>query len=215
LGRRVGEARDWSVFCDAQLPRVFAGPDMPDWGGLIGDTAQTKRDEAFVRAAEAAAAPNFTALALSIAAWSEEAGREPRLLGDSRLDQAIERLAPDLIERLMRKASKRGQKAADGDPAALHAFRKALKKLRYGLEFLDGVYAVPGKMQKRIKNLLKRLGDLNDTATAAHLAETLSQEHVELGPAAVAFALRREREWTDGLPRVERLARKMRRALDT
>ncbi len=50
-------------------------------------------------------------LALSLAAWAEEAERRPRLLGGVRLDKPIERLAPDLIEALARKAAKRGRRA--------------------------------------------------------------------------------------------------------
>ncbi len=212
LGRRVGEARDWCVFCDTQLPDIEA--DQPDWGGLIADAAQKQRDQGFAEAAEAVSAPSFTSLALSLGAWSEDAGRQPRLLGGARLDEAIEALAPDLVGQLMRKVRKRGRQATDGDPLALHAFRKALKKLRYSLEFLDGVYAVPDKAQDRIKKLLKRLGDLNDAATAARLAEALSQQHVELGPAAVAITERRDCVWAEGLPRIERRARKLRRWLE-
>jgi len=208
-GRRIGEARDWSVFCAEQLPHIFARADKPGWGGLIRDAALAKRREAFDRAAELIGAPPFVALALSLGAWAEEAERQPRLLGDARLDQPIERLAPDLIERLARQVRKRRRKAEGGDPAALHALRKALKRLRYGLEFLDGVYDGPARAHKRITKLLKRLGDLNDAAAAARLAETLSAEAVELAPAVVAFAARRDFEWRNGVARIERLARKI------
>ena len=172
--------------------------DVPPWAAmLIGAAAAAKRDEAFVDAAETVSGPGFATLALSLAAWAEEADRRPRLIGDARLDRPIERLAPDLVEALAAKARKRAAKAKNGDPEALHGLRKALKKLRYGLEFLDGVYSPPEKTLKRLKARLDRLGALNDGATAAKLAAGLAGEQAALGPAAVAFGLRRERLWRD------------------
>lgn len=210
LGHRIGEARDWSVFCDEQLSQVFAEGDRPDWGDLIGEAAKAKRDAAFARSAEIVAGSEFAALALSLAAWAEESGRRPRLVGDESLDQPIERLAPDLIGGLIRKARKRARRAEDGDAVALHGFRKALKKLRYGLEFLDGVHQAPAKLRKEIKKLLNRLGDLNDVVSAAPLAQSLASERVELAPAAAAFASRREAALGEAAPRLARRARRFR-----
>ncbi len=84
-----------------------------------------------------------------------------------------------------------------------------MKKLRYGLEFLDGVYAAPEKTQKRLKKLLKTLGLLNDARTAAEFAVELAAERIEIAPAVAAFVRRRERELRDGLPRVARLGPKV------
>jgi len=211
LGHRIGEARDWSVFCDERLPDALPARDTRDWGGLMDAAARARRDAAFARSAEIVAAPEFAKLALSLAAWAEETGRQPRLVGDGRLDGPIERLAPELIGALTRKARKRGRRAEGDDPTKLHAFRKALKKLRYGLEFLDGSHEASPKLHKRIKKLLDRLGEINDAVAGARLAERLAAQRVELAPAAAAFARRRDAALRDDAPRIARRAQRFRK----
>ncbi|MDE3176220.1 MAG: CHAD domain-containing protein [Pseudomonadota bacterium] len=207
LARRVGRARDWSVFCDALLPEVIAESAPVEWSELLADAARRQRDDAFAQAAAAVGEPPFARLALSLGAWVESAR-------DTRLDPPIESLAPGLIGRLSRKARQRSRDAQDGDPTALHELRKALKRLRYGLEFLAGVYEFAAKDGKRIQKLLKRLGQLNDAQTAARLAQSLSLRRRGLAPAAAALAARRDRQQRDDLPRIERGARKSLKSLN-
>jgi CHAD domain len=82
---------------------------------------------------------------------------------------------PKLLERLERRVMRRGHHIARSCDEELHALRKALKKLRYSIEFLPPVYRdKQAKAYLRvIKKLLKHLGSLNDAVVVVALAERL------------------------------------------
>jgi CHAD domain-containing protein len=83
-----------------------------------------------------------------------------------------------------------------GTPAsALHPVRKALKKLRYGIEFVAAFY--PRKDVKRylrqLKGLQKSLGVINDAAVAIRLGEDLTRGNpAALGARLAVLAASRE-----------------------
>ena len=194
----IGEARDWDVFCEEMLPASFDGAENADCKALIRDIAEGRRREADAACAHEIRSPLFTALVLSLAAWTES-GREQRpLVGDKRLRRKLSTIAPDLLDRLTRKVRKRGRAvSANASPEALHPLRKSLKKLRYGIEFLASLY--PGKSVKRFVKRLEApqqtLGVINDGAMATRLAEGLARGgHLELGVLVGALALSREKQ---------------------
>ena len=196
LGRVICEARDWDVFCEEMLPASFDPAGNAEWGALIRDAAEARRREADAECAREIQSPLFTALVLSLAAWTES-GREQRaLVGDKRLRRKLSTIAPALLDRLTRKVRKRGRVVGpNAPPEALHPLRKSLKKLRYGIEFLASLY--PGKsvkrLVKRVKALQKTLGVINDGAMATRLAEDLARGgHLELGVPVGALASNRE-----------------------
>ena len=192
LGRVIGEARDWDVFCVEMLPESFEGDENSEWVGLVRDAAERRRKEADARSAREVGSPSFTALTLGLAAWTET-GREQRaLLGDKRLKRKLAKIAPDLLDELLRKVRRRGRAVQpDASASDLHPLRKSLKKLCYGVEFLTSLY--PKKRVKRLlepmKALQKSLGVINDAATATRLAEELAGGgHLELGVPVGALA---------------------------
>ena len=80
-----------------------------------------------------------------------------------------------MLDRLARKADKRGRHLERLSEDELHALRKSLKKLRYGVDFLGGLY---GHKQLKsyvhhCKELQEGLGSLNDVAVAEDLARKL------------------------------------------
>ena len=90
-----------------------------------------------------------------------------------------------MLERLASKALKRAAESDADDPESLHALRKSTKKLRYGIEYLRGLYGDDAQSyHKRCDKLQKHLGRINDIETALRLgAELTEQGRTDLAPA--------------------------------
>lgn len=187
LGRTIGEARDWDVFIAEVLPE--AGKRSADAGliEMLRKPAQRRAAAAHAESVRKLDEASFTSLVLGLAAWSEES----EALG-KRLSRPLKELAPDLLDRLLKKAEKRGRHLhADSRADDLHPLRKSLKKLRYGVEFCASL--CPRKAVKDglkpLKQVLKAQGAINDAAVAMRLAEELADsQHLELAPPVSALA---------------------------
>ena len=191
MGRIIGAARDWDVFCLEALPKALGEIEELGWNGLLREAANVRR-----RAADAASAREireaaFTALVLGLSAWIESGDEQMGLLGNEELNELLSEFSPGLLDRIADKVDKRGRGIGPETCAEkLHPLRKSLKKLRYSLEFLSSLY--PRKATKRylrpLKNLQKTLGIINDAAGALRLADELAEERVELTIAVAAIA---------------------------
>jgi CHAD domain-containing protein len=187
VGRVLGEARDWDVFCLQILPAVLAAERDVGWRDLLlepATAARTAAHDAFTREIRS---PAFTRLVLGLAAWAEEM----RLSGNPEPWRPLEDLYPALLDRLVTKVARRGRRIRHRSETELHALRKSLKKLRYGIDFLRPVLH-PGLLRPYrhdCKKLQQALGDINDTVTATALAERLVKgTRLDLAPAVGALA---------------------------
>ena len=191
VGRIFGEARDWDVFCLEILPEALTRPGLGEWRDLLGEPAEGLRKAAHGSLVAEIEAPAFTALVLGIAAWAEDGRTQFGLLGAASLDEALAELAPDLLDRLARKVARRGRHIGKRPEAELHALRKSLKKLRYGIDYLASLYphkAVHAYL-RGCKDLQQSLGAINDTVSATTLADRLSGNgRPDLAPAVGALA---------------------------
>ncbi len=187
VGRVFGEARDWDVFCLQILPDVFPADRDAGWRDLLQEPASSARAAAHVRFNEEIRGPAFTRLVLGLAAWAQEM----RLPGNPRPRRAIEDLCPALLDPLAAKVARRGRHIRHRSETELHALRKSLKKLRYGIDFLGPVFR-PAPLKSYLhdcKRLQQTLGDINDTVTATALAERLAKgARLDLAPAVGALA---------------------------
>ena len=111
-----------------------------------------------------------------MAAWIEDGTAQPALLGDKQMSRRLAKLAPKLLDQLEGKVIKRGKRIRQRSGEELHALRKSLKKLRYGVDDLAGLYG-----RKRVKaylqgckELQELLGGMNDAAVAGALAKNLN-----------------------------------------
>lgn len=164
LGRVFGTARDWDVFCLETLAEAECDGIAP-----LRPLAEAARQAAHRDVQDELARPALTGLVLGLAAWVETAE------ATSAMRRSLAQIAPALLDRLARNAGKRGRHVARHSTEELHALRKALKKLRYGVDDLAGLYdrkAVHAYL-RRCKDLQKRLGTINDAAVATALAERL------------------------------------------
>jgi CHAD domain-containing protein len=191
LGRVLGEARDWDVFCLETLPKALDDAPGAGWERLLREAAEVERRTAHRRVEEEIGKPALTGLVLGMAAWAEDGSARPALLGDKRMRQRLAKLAPELLDRLAGKVAKRGRRIGRRSDEELHALRKSLKKLRYGVDDLAGLYgrqAVKSYLGG-CKELQALLGRMNDAAVAGALAKGLNAgDGAGLAPAVGALA---------------------------
>jgi triphosphatase len=165
------------VFCREMLASAEEHGVARSWLDLLRGPAEEERAAAHVRVADELRAPMLTATVLGLAEWgapNTEAMHIPFV-----------HRTPKLLERLERRVMRRGHHIARSCDEELHALRKALKKLRYSIEFLPPVYRdKQAKAYLRvIKKLLKHLGSLNDAVVVVALAERHGGERQpELAP---------------------------------
>jgi len=193
LGQILGEARDWDVFALETLPEAEQDAPGADHVRLLGAAAAAHRDAAHSAVRTELAGAGFTGLVLGLAAWVDEGAAAPALLGDTMLERRVETIAPDLLDRLADTVARRGRHLGRASGEELHRLRKALKKLRYGVEFLEGLYkhrSVRAYLHP-CKALQEQLGAVNDAAMTGHLAERLAAD----GTAGLAVAVAALAAW--------------------
>jgi inorganic triphosphatase YgiF len=186
LGRILGRARDWDVFCIETLPAAFGAPEAQDWRQMLAPRGVEQRAAAHRELRETFAGPALTDIVLGLACWTE-AGNFA-INGASMAVRLSER-APELLDRAARKVHRRAERIDDLSAQELHALRKALRRLRFSAEFVSGLYARKSveRYVKRCKHLQEVLGVINDSAVATILADALGADHVDVTPACAAL----------------------------
>lgn len=173
LGRETGLLRDLDVAIhDIAEPEAIAHPAEPGFARL-GAALATRRDAARARLRDDLAGPRSRALLLDLARFVETRGwLAPRDIGQTeRLAAPLRGVARDALDRRWRAVAKRARRIEDLDIEARHDLRKALKKLRYGVDFLGPVFRTKAvkAFTGRLKTLQELFGDLNDLAMAEAL----------------------------------------------
>jgi hypothetical protein len=104
------------------------------------------------------------------------------------LHQPVTDLAPRLIRRLYRKCARRGRRPRRAENERLHALRKSIKTLRYGIEFLAPLYdhEVCANYLKAARKAQGQLGRANDAHGIPRLTEGAAEGDPRLEAAASA-----------------------------
>lgn len=186
LGNCLGAARDWDVLLEETLPKArMQGLDR-SWLDSLRNVAEENRHTAHQAAKKAIGEPAFARFVLSFRAWSgcREAALVPHASTLSMRD-----VAGDLLDRLERKVARRLDRSDADRPAHLHALRKSVKKLRYGIEFLDALFGPEARRYvNRCNALQKKLGALNDLETASRrVVDLADNSRLDLAPAMAAL----------------------------
>jgi inorganic triphosphatase YgiF len=188
----LGPARDGDVLTGELMAPLaedeVLGPELE----VLRRVLAARRPAIYERVRAALASRRAADLVLDLGAWleldrfREHAAAEARAV----LDGPIGPFAAATLERRWRKARKLGRRLERLDPAGRHALRIAVKKLRYGLDFLASLWpeAETRRFQGRLAELQDRLGHLNDVAVARDQARGLLAE-LEGDPAAPVAAL--------------------------
>ena len=130
---------------------------------------------------------------LSLGAWIEErgwrSGIAPENLGE--LSQPALAFAQRTLAAQHAKVLKRGRGLKSMPPEERHRLRLAVKKLRYGTDFLlplcgDG--KIVKRFRDRLAELQEELGSYNDMATTAALLSGLGMETPDSRIAAAAIS---------------------------
>ncbi|MEL6208533.1 MAG: CHAD domain-containing protein, partial [Pseudomonadota bacterium] len=170
LGQEVGRLRDLDVAqSDLLRPAATAAPQEPGFRVLIDavhDRAAAEREQ--LRATllgERATAFQFDlAEYIALRGWLDPADHGQT----ARLAQPFAEVAAAAARKADRRAAKRARRIETLDHEARHDLRKALKALRYIIEF--GAVCWPAKKLRPVLKTLKALqtlfGELNDAAMA-------------------------------------------------
>ncbi|MBN9593383.1 MAG: CHAD domain-containing protein [Alphaproteobacteria bacterium] len=162
LAAGLGQARDLDVFVD----EILAGMPADDAAALETLRVETDRlhRDAWAVAKMAVEDRALDAFLDEIAALAEELSAP----GQAKDRKVLSQAAPDVLDRLLSRARKRGRRIVNGDDRALHRLRIALKKLRYAVEFFESLYPHKSgrRYLKRLKAMQDLLGRVNDAAAA-------------------------------------------------
>jgi inorganic triphosphatase YgiF len=204
-----GHARDWDVFITDTLAAASQAMPHAHWLNLLGYTARNRQavsHEAVVREVNGV---RFNSLILSLMGWAED---YPSTTAPRRVYQRpIDEVMPGLLTATADNVDKR-RRRLDGKPESLHALRKAMKKLRYAVEFAESLYPENAVQTflRPCKDAQDVLGGLNDIETTRHLIDTLTVSYPAVTPAIREFSMwLRQRERNVAQP-MSKLLRQLR-----
>ena len=174
LDAALGEARNLDVFAsDLVAPCRAALAGEADFDALA-EALERRRREAYRRVGEAALSPPHQAALTRLERWFEGCGgRRPGR--SERLARPLGYAAPRLLDHRYREVRERGEDFRRLSPRQRHKLRIAVKKLRYTLELLAGLWPRAGvaRFEKRLKRLQDDLGYANDVRVGHALVAAL------------------------------------------
>ena len=176
LAGSLGPARDWDVFIAELLGDVGGYGIDPDALAEMARAAEVKRADGYATARDAVLSERYTAFMLRMSSFVEAMGWVPGDAGGAQaLETSLGANAKSLLNRPLRKLLADGAGLAEKTIAERHPVRIKLKRLRYAVDFLEGLY--PAKrvrpFQKAMKRLQNDFGHLNDVAVAVGLVAEL------------------------------------------
>lgn len=201
FARRLGEARDWDVFCTETLP-MLAGAAATDVAPAVA-CAQDKQQDVRARLLRHLRRPSHARLLLDLSAALDALppnGGKP----DS--------LRPFAARRLLRchqavlASCPPDLSAATVDAPALHRTRIQLKRLRYALDLFTPLYKRKRVLAyiDRLTGLQDALGAWNDLYVAERLLADLANTHPEAATIVTALEPVRARLARQRLPDLTR-----------
>lgn len=166
LARRVGELRDAHVLRSdiVASPAKAFGRGRSEVRALRRVLARHEASAA-KRTREALKDQAWWDLQIMLVAWP------PVLQADPKLAEPVRRFAGKALDRAWRRVAKRGKRIDKLDVEERHDLRKALKSLRYSIEFFGPLYAEDDARPfvKRLKALQDCFGYVNDVAMAERI----------------------------------------------
>lgn len=168
---QLGDARNLDVFLERNLPDAERQP-------LIA-----RREAAYDQVAAAMSAQRSRMLLLELVGWTAFG---PWRSGQ-RAHRRVEAYAASRLDRLWKSITVVGHDLAALDEETRHELRIQIKKLRYAIEFLRGLYPAARRVEKRfaaaVADLQESLGKLNDLAIARTLVTAaLAEDEWLVGP---------------------------------
>jgi triphosphatase len=170
IGAVVGRLRDVDVLVEETVaPAAEAGEDVEGFRALLA-ALEERRKTVRAEVREALDAPDVSEFLLDLSRFVELRGwlRPHDHEQTQVLAAPIAELAPEALAKRWKAVTKKAKGIEKLSVEERHDLRKALKKLRYGVDFFGPLF--PGKrvkpFLKRLKALQEAFGALNDVAAA-------------------------------------------------
>lgn len=168
---------------DARNLDVFMARNEDEEIALDREALRAARERAYDQVIEALQSQRFRDLMLGLVVWLEAGDWRKRRKAQVPLGE----FAEERLDKLWRKVRDGGRELDSLDEEARHRLRIEIKKLRYAVEFLAGLYGSAALAQKRfggaLEGMQESLGHLNDIATARELIDRLGLASGEQAPA--------------------------------
>ena len=166
---QLGDARNLDVYLERDL-------EEEERAKLI-----RKRERAYHKIADAMNSHNFRRLLIDLVGWTAlGAWRSGKVA-----NRPIESFAERRLDRLWESIAGTDGQLARMDESTRHELRIQVKKLRYAIEFLRGVYPQAQATEKRLASVVaelqESLGKLNDLITARTLSTPPAAESWLIG----------------------------------
>ncbi|MTI43455.1 inorganic triphosphatase YgiF [Roseibium hamelinense] len=173
LAGEAGELRDLDVLTEEIVaPLSQHAPPGLKLDALL-DHMNVVREDCRAALQTHMAAPDINGFLFDLAAYTETRGwLDPENFDQTALlAQSVRNFSKVALHRRWKKAAKYGARIDDLTIPERHDMRKALKKLRYGVEFFGSLYPASEikPFLKRMKKLQDVFGYLNDVAMAEKL----------------------------------------------
>lgn len=195
LTEQLSPARDFEVLTAGTVKPLKADePLLAELGDLERDL-EDRRQAGFARARDVVSGARYRKLVLHTAlwigggAWREDA--DPLMA--ARRKRPVPELARAEMDRRLKKIGKKIRKLEKLDDRGRHKLRIAVKKLRYGGDFFESLFAerkARKRFEKNLKTLQGALGQLTDIAVHRRLAATYAHPpRARRGEPPKAFAM--------------------------
>jgi triphosphatase len=180
IGADLSRARQCDVFMElAEGPKAWMRDD--EAFVALDATLEKETTAAYVRARAAIESAKSSIFVIELQAQIAQYGWRSGLAADQvqQLELPGREVAVRVLDRLYKRVRRRGENLTELPAAERHELRVALKKLRYGAEFLRPYFRDERgarAFNREAANLQEVLGALNDVAEAGGVLKTLKAE---------------------------------------
>lgn len=177
LGSALGPARDWDVYISEMLASVGGYGIDENALAVLRKAAEERRADAYGQVRKTLTSRRYAKMMFHLTAFVAVEGwlASPVAPSDPLL-QRLESCAADILSKPHRKLLKQAKNLEQQDMEARHEVRIRLKKLRYAVDFLRGVYGgkATAAYVKSLQSLQDQFGHLNDVAQAMQMTGALT-----------------------------------------
>ncbi|MCV0427869.1 MAG: CYTH and CHAD domain-containing protein [Roseibium sp.] len=176
IASEAGALRDLDVLVDEIVtPLVERAPESLSFDGLLENLKTSRGRDTRIALVDHLKSAEVNAFLLDLAAYTEGRGwLDPENFDQTAiLAQPIDIYSSQALSRQWKKVLKYGKRLENLSIPERHEMRKAMKKMRYGIEFFGCLYPenTVKPFLKRMKKLQDIFGYLNDVAMAETLPE--------------------------------------------
>jgi inorganic triphosphatase YgiF len=172
LTNELAPAREIDVFVKENIKPATREALLRRGGKAIKEEFAEKRAQAFASAKRAVDSERFRRLLVDTLQWIESKPTN----ANERANIPIGKFAAKLLHSRVRKARKKGSSLDKMSPRERHKFRISVKKIRYAVEFFEGLFrskqeqAKLARLSKHLKKIQDALGSLNDSVAHREMA---------------------------------------------